>query len=103
MPSGKLQLGVTPRPPVEVPTSVLRPSSTRKSLRAPRKSFETPDKVGRKPHWDVSEGEIDVEGNQSICSSREVILEEDDDEVEYMPPPVTGKNSSFQSPVAVLT
>ncbi|KIO31267.1 hypothetical protein M407DRAFT_5100 [Tulasnella calospora MUT 4182] len=86
VPSGKLQLGATPRLTIEPPASVLRPSSTRKSLRAPRKSYETPEPTGRRPHWDISDGEIEAEINLSAgTSSREIIVEEDDDEVEYMP------------------
>ncbi|KAG9015606.1 hypothetical protein FRB90_004746 [Tulasnella sp. 427] len=86
VPSGKLQLGVTPRISIDAPASVLRPSSTRKSLRAPRKSFETPEKIGRRPHWDISDGEIDADVNVSGVSGQEIIEEEDDDDVEYMPP-----------------
>ncbi|KAG9050486.1 hypothetical protein FS837_004980 [Tulasnella sp. UAMH 9824] len=86
VPSGKLQLGATPRISIDPPASVLRPSSTRKSLRAPRKSYETPEPTGRRPHWDISDGEIDAEINLSAgTSSQEIIVEEDDDEVEYMP------------------
>ncbi|KAG8951431.1 hypothetical protein FRC04_006202 [Tulasnella sp. 424] len=89
VPSGKLQLGVTPGLGKEAPASVLLPSSTRKSIRAPRKSYETPEPTGRRPHWDISDGEIDVEINLSPgTSSREIIMEEDHDEIEYMPPSV---------------
>lgn len=90
---GKLQLGV---PNLDVPATVLRPSSTRKSLRAPRASsnFETPEARGRRPHWDVSDGDISVEFvTSSALEGVDVIVEEkeDDDEVEYMPPSDPGK------------
>jgi len=90
--SGKLQLGVTPRLSLEEPPTVLRPSSTRKSLRVPRsssKSFETPDARGRRPNWDVSDGDISVEfGSAFTISDEPAIAEEDDDEIEYMAPSV---------------
>ncbi|KAG8888221.1 hypothetical protein FRB98_008161 [Tulasnella sp. 332] len=93
LPSGKLQLGLTPRLSLEAPPTIMRPSSARKSLRAPRSStasnFETPEARGRRPHWDVSDGDISVEIATSSTSLEHVsIVEEDDDEIEYMPPSV---------------
>ncbi|KAG9029420.1 hypothetical protein FRB95_005313 [Tulasnella sp. JGI-2019a] len=93
LPSGKLQLGLSPHMNLEPPPTVMRPSSTRKSLRAPRSStassFETPDARGRRPHWDVSDGDVSVEIISATPAPEIVsIVEEDDDEPEYMPPSV---------------
>ena len=74
------------------PKSVLRPSSTRKSIRLPSKNFETPDARGRKPHWDVSDGDISVDLGSTSGNVLDgaIIIEEDDDEVEYVPPAIPG-------------
>lgn len=66
-----------------------RPSSARKHDRLPRSAgrvFETPITNGK--HWDVSDIEIEVDApivNQSI--------DENYDEIEYMPPKVEGECS----------
>ena len=66
--------------------AVLRPSSTRKHIRVPRsasKSFETP--LNSSNHWDVSEVSIVVPEPQA-----ETVVEDDYDEIEYMPPNTLG-------------
>ncbi|TFK54544.1 hypothetical protein OE88DRAFT_1724140 [Heliocybe sulcata] len=67
-----------------------RPSSTRKSLRLPRPSgsatsnkFRTPQTTGN--HWDVSDGEVEVQGANEQAE-KDAVEVEDDDEIEYMPP-----------------
>ncbi|KAG8906924.1 hypothetical protein FRB99_005698 [Tulasnella sp. 403] len=101
LPAQKLQLGATPKDTdtLDLPSPVLRPSSTRKSIRAPRsasKNFQTPERRGRRPHWDISDGDISVEivnlsagglglDNEIIEEGAE-LDEDDDDEIEYMPP-----------------
>lgn len=102
VPSGKLNLGFTPHPStlLDAPGSVLRPSSTRKSLRVPRsssKSFETPDTNGRRPHWDVSFNDgLDEDVSMEVPGSSEAIAEEievdedDPTELEVMQPPSKG-------------
>ncbi|OCH88635.1 hypothetical protein OBBRIDRAFT_888955 [Obba rivulosa] len=72
------------------PGTALRPSSTRKSLRAPRSAgklaldFKTP--VTRGNHWDVSDGDVSVGGAEVGAEERGAVLEEDYDEIEHMPP-----------------
>ncbi|KAI0075662.1 hypothetical protein K474DRAFT_1708847 [Panus rudis PR-1116 ss-1] len=75
-----------------MPINLLRPSSTRKSLRSPRMSggggnyyaFKTPITNGN--HWDVSEGDIEV---NVPAETEDADLQIDDyDEIEYMPPKV---------------
>ncbi|KZT29070.1 hypothetical protein NEOLEDRAFT_697030 [Neolentinus lepideus HHB14362 ss-1] len=79
-------------PELEIPSQVanLRPSSARKSLRLPRPSgsatsnkFRTPVTTGN--HWDVSDGEVEVQGAKEEAE-KEAMEVEDDDEIEYMPP-----------------
>ncbi|KAI0032702.1 hypothetical protein K488DRAFT_7399, partial [Vararia minispora EC-137] len=69
----------------ETPGYLLRPSSTRKSVRARRSSgknyFETPVTNGN--HWDVSDAEIEVAPVEVV---KKDIPVEDYDEIEYMPP-----------------
>ncbi|CAL1705949.1 unnamed protein product [Somion occarium] len=77
---------------VQTPGHLLRPSSNRKSLRAPRASgsggkrnvFKTPVTNGN--HWDVSDGDIQVELSDAQAETEEIV--EDYDEIEYMPPKV---------------
>lgn len=74
--------------PAIVPGALLRPSSARTSLRIPRTSggkyeFKTPITQGN--HWDVSDGDIDVEP-EIQPDEQEAVQEEDYDEIEYMPP-----------------
>ncbi|EED78599.1 predicted protein [Postia placenta Mad-698-R] len=74
--------------PAIVPGALLRPSSARTSLRIPRTSggkyeFKTPITQGN--HWDVSDGDIDVE-SEIQSEEQEAVQEEDYDEIEYMPP-----------------
>lgn len=67
----------------KTPDALLRPSSTRKHVRPPRsasKSFETPVNNGN--HWDVSDLSIVMPEAQAP----EAIVEDDYDEIEYMPP-----------------
>jgi hypothetical protein len=47
--------------------------------------FKTPDPATRKPHWDVSDGDIVEEIAQLIIKE-----DEDYDEPEYMPPTASG-------------
>ncbi|EPQ57153.1 hypothetical protein GLOTRDRAFT_137554 [Gloeophyllum trabeum ATCC 11539] len=65
----------------------LRPSSSRKSLRLPRSAtsikFRTPVTTGN--HWDVSDGEVQVQA-ENADAEQEAVEVEDDDEIEYMPP-----------------
>ncbi|ESK90590.1 hypothetical protein Moror_4226 [Moniliophthora roreri MCA 2997] len=72
------------RDPSESPDSAQRPSSTRKHIRLPRHSqkFETP--LNTKPHWDISEDEIDIAVPAEV--PKVVEEKEDYDEVEYMAP-----------------
>lgn len=83
----------------KTPGHLLLPSSTRKSLRAPRHSgavkcydFKTPMTNGN--HWDVSDGEIQLDMN---TAETELEDEEDYDEIEYMPPKMQGGSSSQKS------
>ncbi|KAL6303540.1 hypothetical protein BKA93DRAFT_335816 [Sparassis latifolia] len=74
--------------PACTPRGVLRPSSTRKSLRTPRSgsakhSFETPVTQGN--HWDVSDGDVSMDV-QVGAEEKETVHEDDYDEIEYMPP-----------------
>ncbi|KAI0311583.1 hypothetical protein OF83DRAFT_1046897, partial [Amylostereum chailletii] len=72
----------------ETPGYLLRPSSTRKSVRARRSSgpcFQTPITNGN--HWDVSAGDIEVEDAQEEAEAAPVL---DYDEIEYMPPTAIG-------------
>ncbi|KAK0186444.1 hypothetical protein F5146DRAFT_985785 [Armillaria mellea] len=64
------------------PDSVLRPSSLRRHVRVPRsatKSFETPINTGNPWNCDVSIGSPEIMVQQ-------LVLEDDLDEIEYMPP-----------------
>ncbi|KAK0440307.1 hypothetical protein EV421DRAFT_793197 [Armillaria borealis] len=64
------------------PDSVLRPSSLRRHVRVPRsatKSFETPVNTGNPWNCDVSIGSPEIVVQQ-------LVLEDDLDEIEYMPP-----------------
>ncbi|KAK0475801.1 hypothetical protein IW261DRAFT_458709 [Armillaria novae-zelandiae] len=64
------------------PDSVLRPSSLRRHVRVPRsatKSFETPVNTGNPWNCDVSIGSPEIVVKQ-------LVLEDDLDEIEYMPP-----------------
>lgn len=88
------KLALLEAPQEVIPESLLRPSSARKSLRAPRLSggvqqldFKTP--VTRGDHWNVSDGEIDVDGAEEAEDTVDV-RGEDDDEIEYMPPTAIG-------------
>ncbi|PBK89565.1 hypothetical protein ARMGADRAFT_935461 [Armillaria gallica] len=68
------------------PDSVLRPSSLRRHVRAPRsatKSFETPVNTGNPWQCDVSIGSPEIVVQQ-------LVLEDDLDEIEYMPPNTLG-------------
>ncbi|EPS93019.1 hypothetical protein FOMPIDRAFT_1136962 [Fomitopsis schrenkii] len=82
------KLALLEAPQEVLPEALLRPSSARKSLRAPRMSgsiqldFKTP--VTRGDHWNVSDGEIDVDLNEEAEEVADV-RGEDDDEIEYMP------------------
>jgi hypothetical protein len=74
---------------LQTPGTLLRPSSTRKHIRVPRsasKSFETPQSQGQ--HWDVSDVSIECPETAVVNES---IEEEDDGEIEYMPPSAIGK------------
>jgi hypothetical protein len=74
---------------LQTPGALLRPSSTRKHIRVPRsasKSFETPKSQGN--HWDVSD--ISIEGPDTAAVN-EAIEEEDNDEIEFMPPSAVGE------------
>jgi len=80
--------------PHDTPETLLRPSSARTHIRVPRcasGTFETPLNQGN--HWDVS--------NVSICVPEVQVqvqvsaVEEDYDEVEYMPPRAPGESPSF--------
>ncbi len=67
-----------------------RPSSTRKSARAPRsasRKFQTP-LVNGNP-WDVSEGSIEL-GDVQVQDVQEDAEVDDLDEIEYMPPNTLG-------------
>ncbi|KAH9838997.1 uncharacterized protein C8Q71DRAFT_489456 [Rhodofomes roseus] len=84
------KLALLEAPQQALPDTLLRPSSARKSLRAPRTSggapqldFKTPVTQGN--HWDVSDGEIVVEAEEDVQEAVDV-RGEDDDEIEYMPP-----------------
>ncbi|KAH9932577.1 uncharacterized protein B0H18DRAFT_986323 [Fomitopsis serialis] len=84
------KLALLEAPQQTLPESFLRPSSARKSLRAPRASvgaqhldFKTPVTLGN--HWDVSDGEIEVEADEDVLEVADV-RGEDDEEIEYMPP-----------------
>ncbi|KAF8233368.1 hypothetical protein L208DRAFT_1395830 [Tricholoma matsutake] len=77
-PDTLLQFGKTP-------DSLLRPSSLRKHVRAPRsgsKNFETPPNNGN--HWDISDSSIIVPEAQ--VQETTTTVEDDCDEIEYMPP-----------------
>ncbi|OSC96766.1 hypothetical protein PYCCODRAFT_1462302 [Trametes coccinea BRFM310] len=67
---------------------LLRPSSTRKSLRGRLSgTFKTP--VTKGDHWNVSPGdmELDIAGGTTEQATEQVVSPEDeDDEIEYMPP-----------------
>ncbi|KAI0369622.1 hypothetical protein BV20DRAFT_967575 [Pilatotrama ljubarskyi] len=66
---------------------LLRPSSTRKSLRGRLSgTFKTP--VTKGDHWNVSPGEVPVElaGGPAMHTTESVPAEVEDDEIEYMPP-----------------
>ncbi|EJD52515.1 hypothetical protein AURDEDRAFT_149233 [Auricularia subglabra TFB-10046 SS5] len=66
------------------PSSQSLPSATRTRIRAPaRNMFETPLPSGIN-YWDISDGSIDVQSSVSLGSAG--IVEEDFDEIEYMPP-----------------
>ncbi|KAK0475623.1 hypothetical protein EDD18DRAFT_1089808 [Armillaria luteobubalina] len=72
------------------PDSVLRPSSLRRHVRVPRsatKSFETPVNTGNPWHCDVSIGSPEIVVKQ-------LVLEDDLDEIEYMPPNTLGSFAS---------
>lgn len=76
----------------KTPGNLLLPSARRKSMRLPRsasKKFHTPSGQGN--HWDVSDGDVQLDVSQEV---EEVTSEEPDyDEIEYMPPKVPGKCS----------
>ncbi|EJU04284.1 hypothetical protein DACRYDRAFT_114637 [Dacryopinax primogenitus] len=77
-----------PTPLREPPPSALRPSSSRRTsriIRSASKSFETPAPSTRKPHWDVNEDEISV-GSLEDVEIKEDVNEDDESEIEYMPP-----------------
>lgn len=89
---------------LQTPGALLRPSSTRRSSKVPRSSlgdsagrlnrvlnFKTPATNGN--HWDVSDGEIDIDSAEVDAEGSQDVLIEDDDEIEYMPPKVPGKLS----------
>lgn len=81
-PDTLLQFGKTP-------DSLLRPSSLRKHVRAPRsgsKNFETPPNNGN--HWDISDSSIIVPEAQ--VQETTTTVEDDCDEIEYMPPNTLG-------------
>ncbi|KAI8972177.1 hypothetical protein BD414DRAFT_469542 [Trametes punicea] len=67
---------------------LLRPSSTRKSLRGRLSgAFKTP--VTKGDHWNVSPGdmELDIAGGTAEQAAPETLsVEDEDDEIEYMPP-----------------
>lgn len=74
----------------KTPGCLLLPSAKRKSMRLPRsasKKFQTPHGQGR--HWDVSDGEVEVDVSEEL---EDVEVDEADyDEIEYMPPRVPGE------------
>ncbi|KZT57757.1 hypothetical protein CALCODRAFT_270328 [Calocera cornea HHB12733] len=75
------------RTSLEPPPSALRPSSSRRTsriIRSSSKSFETPLPSSRK-HWDVSDGDISVAAISEV-EIREASNEDEEDEIEYMPP-----------------
>ena len=53
----------------------------------PQLDFKTP--VTRGDHWNVSDGEIDVDAEEEAAEVASV-QGEDDDEIEYMPPTAIG-------------
>ncbi|KAI0699882.1 hypothetical protein C8T65DRAFT_742332 [Cerioporus squamosus] len=67
---------------------LLRPSSTRKSLRGRlSQNFKTPLTKGN--HWDVSPGDMEVLGGGLVDDAKpetEAVVADEDDEIEYMPP-----------------
>ncbi|KAF8320720.1 hypothetical protein DL93DRAFT_2152629 [Clavulina sp. PMI_390] len=79
----------------QVPETVLRPSQARVSLRKPRISGGstfpgplppvTPAPEGRGKHWEVG----DVSVDEPSIELEEAPVQDLDDEIEYMPPPVT--------------
>ena len=88
------KLALLEAPQEALPEPLMRPSSARKSLRAPRLSggmpqldFKTP--VTRGDHWNVSDGEIDVDAEEEAAEVASV-QGEDDDEIECMPPTAIG-------------
>jgi hypothetical protein len=75
-PSGKTTIFIDQKPP----------SASRKSAKKPGVSlnFKTPNPATQKPHWDVDEADV----SQEITLQKE---KEDDEEPEYMPPPVSSE------------
>ena len=91
---------------------LLRPSSARKSLRGRLSgaNFKTPLTKGN--YWDVSPGDLEGIGGVAEDAKQEtdaqvaVDEEEEDDEIEYMPPTAVGERSdrhSFRSCDGTLT
>ena len=78
---------------------LLRPSSTRKSLRGRLSgNFKTPLTKGN--HWDVSPGDMEGVGGDTAEQAQETVgneVVEDDDEIEYMPPKIPG---ACRSPIS---
>ena len=76
---------------------LLRPSSTRKSLRGRlSQNFKTPLKKGN--HWDVSPGDMEgLDGGLVNGATPETVpvAMDMDDEIEYMPPTAIGEYNSF--------
>ncbi|KAG8964583.1 hypothetical protein FRC03_001613 [Tulasnella sp. 419] len=82
----------SPMKAIPEPGTVIRPSAARKSIRLPQsasRSFETPEREGRKPFWEISDGDITVDlGPSELVPDGLVVEEEDDDEIEYTTPAV---------------
>lgn len=87
----KLSLGASQ---LQTP-GLLRPSSARIHDRMPSasKNFQTPHTQGN--HWDVSDTEI--EGPEAVVVNQSIV-EEDFNEIEYMPPGAIGAKESVCVP-----
>ncbi|KZV86581.1 hypothetical protein EXIGLDRAFT_752727 [Exidia glandulosa HHB12029] len=86
----KKHVAATPFQPVKEqqtpPSSQSLPSATRTRVRVPSNAFETPLPSGN--HWDISDGSIDLQPSSALSASLSSagIVEEDFDDIEYMPP-----------------
>lgn len=70
----------------KTPGNLLLSSARRKSMRLPREKFKTPNTQGL--HWDVSEGDIQLDVGEEVEDA--TIEEPDYDDIEYMPPKAPG-------------